>query len=280
MGARPRAARRRTSRASGRATATTTTATRGKSSATRATDLAARRPWSSSSRRRRGTKSIVLDVPDWPGHRAGQHVDVRLTAEDGYQAQRSYSIASAPEDDRARADGRAARRRRGLALPRRRAAGRRRARAARPDRRLLRLGGARSAGRCCCVAGGSGVVPFRAMLRHRARGREHGAGAAAVLGALAGRGHLPRRAGGDGRRRRRRHQLHADPRAARRTGRGTRRRIDGELLGEVAWPPSERPLDLRVRPDRIRRDGAPRGLVALGHEPGRIRTERFGGTGS
>ncbi len=45
-------------------------------------------------------RSIVLEVPDWPGHRAGQHVDVRLTAEDGYQAQRSYSIASAPEDER------------------------------------------------------------------------------------------------------------------------------------------------------------------------------------
>src|SRR3954469_19188419 len=46
------------------------------------------------------TTSIVLDPPDWPGHLAGQHVDVRLTAQDGYQAQRSYSIASAPEDDR------------------------------------------------------------------------------------------------------------------------------------------------------------------------------------
>ncbi|HET7929663.1 MAG TPA: oxidoreductase, partial [Actinomycetota bacterium] len=45
-------------------------------------------------------RSIVLEVPEWPGHRAGQHVDVRLTAEDGYQAQRSYSIASAPEDGR------------------------------------------------------------------------------------------------------------------------------------------------------------------------------------
>jgi ferredoxin-NADP reductase len=43
-------------------------------------------------------KTPVLDVPGWPGHAAGQHVDVRLTAEDGYQAQRSYSIASAPED--------------------------------------------------------------------------------------------------------------------------------------------------------------------------------------
>jgi len=44
--------------------------------------------------------SLVLQVPDWPGHDAGQHVDVRLTAEDGYQAQRSYSIASPPEDSR------------------------------------------------------------------------------------------------------------------------------------------------------------------------------------
>src|SRR3954469_14888117 len=44
-----------------------------------------------------GARTIVLDVPDWPGHVAGQHVDVRLTAEDGYQAERSYSIASAPE---------------------------------------------------------------------------------------------------------------------------------------------------------------------------------------
>src|SRR5438876_4929985 len=44
------------------------------------------------------TKSITLALPDWPGHRPGQHVDVRLTAEDGYQAERSYSIASAPGD--------------------------------------------------------------------------------------------------------------------------------------------------------------------------------------
>jgi len=42
--------------------------------------------------------TLVLDVPDWPGHLAGQHVDVRLTAEDGYQAERSYSIASSPQD--------------------------------------------------------------------------------------------------------------------------------------------------------------------------------------
>ena len=91
----------------------------------------------------------MLELPDWPGHRAGQHVDVRLTAEDGYQAQRSYSIASAPGGRAARADGRAARRRRGLAVPHRRAPARRRARAAGPDRRLLRLGELRSAARCC-----------------------------------------------------------------------------------------------------------------------------------
>ena len=45
-------------------------------------------------------RTIVLEVPGWPGHCAGQHVDVRLTAGDGYQTQRSYSIASAPEDAR------------------------------------------------------------------------------------------------------------------------------------------------------------------------------------
>ena len=113
-------------------------------------------------------KTIVLDVPGWPGHRAGQHVDVRLTAEDGYQAQRCYSIASAPEDAAPRADRRADRRRRGLAVPRRRAPRRRRARAARPDRRLLRLGRRSDGGPLLLIAGGSGLVPLMAMLRHRA----------------------------------------------------------------------------------------------------------------
>jgi ferredoxin-NADP reductase len=45
-------------------------------------------------------RSITLDVPGWPGNIAGQHVDVRLTAEDGYQAVRSYSLASVGDDER------------------------------------------------------------------------------------------------------------------------------------------------------------------------------------
>src|SRR5918996_5322124 len=87
---------------SGRRWATTTTGIPGVSSATGATET--RVGWRPATVREviRETSSattLVLDVPTWPGHRAGQHVDVRLTAEDGYQAQRSYSIASAPEED-------------------------------------------------------------------------------------------------------------------------------------------------------------------------------------
>ena len=113
------------------------------------------------------TKSLVLEVPGWEGHKAGQHVDVRLTAPDGYRAQRSYSIASAPEDDR-------------LALTVERLedgevspyltevlmAG---------DQLELRgpIGGyftweAREGGPLFLIGGGSGVVPLMAMLRHRA----------------------------------------------------------------------------------------------------------------
>ena len=95
---------------------------------------------------RRAT-TLVLDVPGWPGHLAGQHVDVRLTADDGYQAQRSYSIASPPEVPRLALTVERLERR-GFALARRRA---------RPgDRFELRgpIGGcfawsAPRAGRCC-----------------------------------------------------------------------------------------------------------------------------------
>jgi ferredoxin-NADP reductase len=113
------------------------------------------------------TKTILLDAPDWPGHRAGQHVDVRLTAEDGYQAQRSYSIASAPEDEplsitvECLDDGEVS-----PYLTGELRAG---------DKLELRgpIGGyfvweAGLGGPVLLVGGGSGVVPLRSMLRHRA----------------------------------------------------------------------------------------------------------------
>jgi ferredoxin-NADP reductase len=111
--------------------------------------------------------TLVLDVPGWPGHRAGQHVDVRLTAEDGYQAQRSYSIASAPEESVLRLtvdrleDGEVS-----PFLVDDVVSG---------DELELRgpIGGpftwsVEDGGPLLLLAGGSGIVPLMAMLRHRA----------------------------------------------------------------------------------------------------------------
>ena len=111
------------------------------------------------------TTSIALDAVDWPGHLAGQHVDVRLTAEDGYQAQRSYSIASAPEDEhlvitvQRLDDGEVSPYLTETLVP--------------GDELELRgpIGGYfvwREAlgGPLLLVAGGAGVVPLRAILRH------------------------------------------------------------------------------------------------------------------
>src|SRR5215203_4309876 len=112
------------------------------------------------------TKSLVLKVPDWEGHKAGQHVDVRLTAPDGYQAQRSYSIASAPEDERLMLtvdrldDGEVSPYLTDVLM-----AG---------DKLELRgpIGGyftwdESDGGPLLLVGGGSGVVPLMAMIRHR-----------------------------------------------------------------------------------------------------------------
>src|ERR671918_927814 len=112
------------------------------------------------------TKSLVLEVPDWEGHKAGQHVDVRLTAPDGYQAQRSYSIASAPEDERLILtvdrldDGEVSPYLTDVLM-----AG---------DKMGFRgpIGGyftweAREGGPLLLVGGGSGVAPLMAMIRHR-----------------------------------------------------------------------------------------------------------------
>ncbi len=223
------------------------------SSATRATELAGsarvvelRRRDGPDAKHRRST------CRDWPGHRAGQHVDVRLTAEDGYQAQRSYSIASAPEDEHLvltveRLDD-------GEVSPYL-------ADELRPGDELeLRgpIGGyfvweASLGGPLLLLAGGSGIVPLRAMLRHHAAIGERRAGAPALLGADARRRDLPRRAAPDSPSR-----LTVDVRFTL-----TRARPDG-LAG---LPPPDRPGDarggrlaagraaarLRLRPDRVRR---------------------------
>jgi ferredoxin-NADP reductase len=217
-------------------------------------------------------RSIVLEPPDWRGHRAGQHVDVRLTAEDGYQAQRSYSIASAPEDDHLvltveRLDD-------GEVSPYL-------VDELRPGDELeLRgpVGGyfvweASEGGPLLLVAGGSGVVPFRAMLRHRAAADSDVPTrllySSRSLDEVIYRDELER-LGVDVRLTLTREQPPGWT--------GYARRIDPELLAEVAWPPEERPRVFVCGPTTFV-EVAANALVALGHEPGRIRTERFGATG-
>jgi ferredoxin-NADP reductase len=222
------------------------------------------------------TKSIVLELPDWVGHRAGQHVDVRLTAEDGYQTQRSYSIASAPEDGdlvltvERLDDGEVSPYLTDVLRP--------------GDTVELRgpVGGyfvweQSLGGPLLLVGGGSGVVPLRSILRH------HQAIESTVpvrllysarsLAEVIYRGELT--------------GIAADgavdicytlTREQPEGWQGYGRRIDRELLGEIAWPPSEHPLVYVCGPTAFV-ETASSTLVALGHAPDRIRTERFGPTG-
>ena len=222
-------------------------------------------------------KSIVLDLPRWPGHRAGQHVDIRLTAEDGYQAQRSYSIASAPEDGR-------------LALTVERlgdgevspyltdvlVAG---------DRIELRgpIGGyfvwdVDDGGPVLLVGGGSGVVPLMAMIRHRAA---VGSGvpmrllySVKTLGDLIYRDELEELAGrGDGF-----EALFTLTREQPEGWPGYTRRVDRELLAEIGWPAAESPLAYVCGPTGFV-EAVASALVESGLPPSRVKTERFGPTG-
>jgi ferredoxin-NADP reductase len=222
-------------------------------------------------------RSLVLAVPDWSGHLAGQHVDVRLTAEDGYQAQRSYSISSGPEDE-GRLTLTVERLEDGEVSPY--LADELRA----GDELELRgpIGGyfvwdVSLSDPLLLVAGGSGVCPLMAMLRHRAA-RASGVPArllysARDLGDVIFRSELERLAAGQG----------LDvvltltrERPAGWTGYG--RRVDAPMLAEVAWPPERRPLVYVCGPTPFVESVAG-SLVGLGHDPGRIRTERFGPTG-
>lgn len=231
------------------------------------------------------TRTLILDVPGWPGHRAGQHVDVRLTAEDGYQTERSYSIASAPEDSRVALtverleDGEVS-----PYLTDELRVG---------DRLELRgpIGGyfawdVALGGPLLLVGGGSGIVPLMAMLRHRAVALES-AGVVARYGVPARllyssrrwddviyRDELARLAENDP-------ALEVTLTLTREPPpgwTGFRRRIDRMMLAEVAWPPAERPRVFVCGPTTLVEDVAA-SLVELGHEPARVRTERFGPTG-
>jgi ferredoxin-NADP reductase len=222
-------------------------------------------------------RSLVLDVPDWPGHRAGQHVDVRLTADDGYQAQRSYSISSPPEDG-GRLTLSVERLEDGEVSPY--LADELRA----GDQLELRgpIGGyfvwdASATGPLLLVGGGSGVCPLMAMLRHRAA-RSSDVPARLLYSArdlddVIFRSELERLAAGGGL------EVFLTLTRARPAGwTGYGRRVDAEMLAEVAWRPRLRPSVFVCGPTPFVESVAS-SLVALGHEPDRIKTERFGPTG-
>jgi ferredoxin-NADP reductase len=224
-----------------------------------------------------GVRSIELDCPGWPGHLPGQHVDVRLTAEDGYQAQRSYSIATPAEGRRLAItveridDGEVS----PYLVDELRIG----------DRLELRgpIGGyfvwePSRGGPLLLVGGGSGVVPLRAMIRARLAASER----VPVRLLLSWRSWdeviyrdeleaVARDGAGI-------EVSHTLTRTQPPGWDGFTRRIDREMLAEVAWAPEEAPLAYICGPTGLV-EAAATALVELGHDPARIRTERFGPTG-
>ena len=223
------------------------------------------------------TRSLVLSVPGWLGHRPGQHVDVRLTAEDGYQAQRSYSIASPPEDGERITltverleDGEVS-----SYLAGDLQAG---------DPLELRgpIGGyftwtAADGGPLLLVAGGSGVAPLMAMLRH------HAASGSDIPARLL----YSSRSVEDIIFREELERLSAPgPRTVTHTltrsqppgWTGYQRRIDAAMLSEVFGPPEPGAFTYVCGPTSLVESVATT-LVRLGFAADRVRTERFGPTG-
>ena len=227
----------------------------------------------------------MLDVPDWPGHRAGQHVDVRLTAEDGYQSERSYSIASPPEQTQLALtverlkDGEVS-----PYLTEELRAG---------DQIELRgpIGGyfvwdISMEGPLFLVAGGSGIVPLMSMLRHRdaalsaadavARHKRP----ARLLYSSRGwdeiiyRDELQRLTERD----QTLEVTHTLTREQPQGWTGFKRRIDREMLEQVTWPETEKPNVFVCGPTPLVESVAAT-MVELGHKPERVKTERFGPTG-
>jgi ferredoxin-NADP reductase len=222
-------------------------------------------------------KSLTLSLPQWPGHRAGQHVDVRLTAEDGYQAERSYSIASPPEDSELTltvehiADGEVS-----PYLTEELRVG---------DLLELRgpIGGyfvweARLGGPLLLVAGGSGIVPLMAMLRHRAAAGSHVPArllySSRTFEDIIYREELDQQAIAD-----------PDLMVSHTLTRGQppgwtsySRRIDLDLLREVIGPADSHSRAYICGPTPFV-EVAATSLLSLGYPAERINTERFGPTG-
>ena len=221
--------------------------------------------------------TLTLSVPGWMGHRPGQHIDLRLTAEDGYQAQRSYSIASAPEEGRLavtveRLDD-------GEVSPY--LVGEIRA----GDKLELRgpIGGyfvwepTAFGDPLLLVGGGSGVVPLMSMLRHRAavasRTPVRLLHSSRSIDDVIYRQELDTLASGEGL------TVHHTLTRSQPPGwKGFARRIDRDMLQEVAWPVAESPLAYICGPTSFVENAAEI-LVGLGYDPASVRTERFGATG-
>jgi ferredoxin-NADP reductase len=221
--------------------------------------------------------SLVLKMPDWQGHLPGQHVDVRVTAEDGYQAERSYSIASAPEDSR-------------LAITVERLddgevspylVGEVRA----GDKVELRgpIGGyfvwkGGDERPLLLVAGGSGIAPLMAMIRHRAamgsKTPTRLLYSSRSLEDVIYKAELDRLASaGDGL-----SVAHTLTRKQPEGWAGYSRRIDTAMLAEVAWPKAQAPIVYVCGPTPLVESVASL-LVDMGYDPASIKTERFGPTG-
>jgi ferredoxin-NADP reductase len=219
-------------------------------------------------------RTIELTVPGWPGHRAGQHLDVRLTADDGYQAERSYSIASAPGEPLSITverldDGEVS-----PYLTQELRTG---------DELEVRgpIGGyfvwdGDTGTPLLLVGGGSGVVPLRSILRHRER-----IGATTPTRLL-----YSARSLDDVIYRKELGQHHDGVEVVYTLTRshpsgwtGHTGRVDAAMLTDVAWPVARDPLTFVCGPTSFV-EAVAGGLVGLGYPPGRVKTERFGATGS
>jgi ferredoxin-NADP reductase len=219
-------------------------------------------------------RRLTLQVPGWTGHRPGQHVDVRLTAPDGYTAQRSYSIASAPAPGTVELvvdrlpDGEVSPYLTEVLRP--------------GDELEVRgpLGGyfvwdGTEPGPLQLVAGGSGVVPFLSMVEHhRATGSDVPVRllySARSLDDVVARDHLAAPPAGV-------EVTLALTRVAPPGWPGPTGRVDLDVLRRLALPPAVRPRVMVCGPTAFVEVVAGH-LVTLGHRPEDIRTERFGPSG-